>query len=260
MRTLIALWVVGLSKVFNKTIELAVIRRNMWRLCGVTVIFKQISTSLKNCFAAPSRQSNNNNMMIFIVTWPTETVSKEKIKVCKYSCRSNMKNNHQIKPSFRTHGTCDVVTYVHKIMTWSSFYISALGLKICSRDFTHESIITLVKWCPCCTGVYVTNVFPIAIHIRWQFRFSEIPFLGRISLQDFARASTAPLSWQVRNLQRSVRYKFDEKTRKFPSNWNCVSKNLSEMITRKWKLVPNDRHLDGVNDHWLDHLQLQSKP
>ena len=81
MRTLIALWVVGLSKLFNKTIELAVIRKTMWPLCGVTVIFKQISTSFKNCFAAPSRQSNNNTLMIFIATWPTETVSKEKNKI-----------------------------------------------------------------------------------------------------------------------------------------------------------------------------------
>ena len=46
-------------------------------------------------------------------------------------------------------------------------------------------------------GAHFINSVFIAIQIRWKFRFAVIPVLINISLQVFAHATTALLSWHV---------------------------------------------------------------
>ena len=74
------------------------------------------------------------------------------------------------------------------------------------------------------TGPHFTNDFSIVIQIQWKIGFSVTSMLSIISLQNFAHATSAQLSWHVQNF-----YNLDESRMIFPTNLNNDGKIVREM-------------------------------
>ena len=76
------------------------------------------------------------------------------------------------------------------------------------------------------------NDFSIVIQIRWAIGLCVTPLQAIISLQKFAHATTAQLSYHEQNFIAITSYKLDESIMKFPSNLNYDGKIVHEMGLR----------------------------
>ena len=80
-----------------------------------------------------------------------------------------------------------------------------VSIKIVTIPHNHTGYVVMGYRCPtdqhldtgCWPGSRFTNVFSIAIQIRWKFLFTLISILIRWSLWHFVHGTTAKLSWHV---------------------------------------------------------------
>ena len=81
---------------------------------------------------------------------------------------------------------------------WDLVMIKSITFGLNLNEYLRESNPQL--WHISCTGGHFNKDFSIATQIQLKFLFAIIPFFDVLSLQIFAHATTAPLSWHVQKL------------------------------------------------------------
>ena len=115
--------------------------------------------------------------------------------VCMITC-----NGFELK-SPNLHQICILgLSYrVLKIRVIDVDFQGNLGLSglYCTRPFKVAKGCCLSQ---CAPGARFTDVFSIAIQIRWKFRFTKTSILIQWSLRNFVHGTTAVLSWHVQKI------------------------------------------------------------